>query len=947
MAHFLDFEADASDLEGEEDLRVLMEDLGQTQETSVSMQDFLHDQESDESAADQDEGSPKRARTGTPSAPAGDSLDDTQCGDLELAGHTCGLIAEICGARASDVVRITALTDSVRTMHALALQTATSLNDPLASQYSVNDRLADVQRVLACGNDARTRRLVETALILDQPLALMRAFIVLRDRFRDLHVAGEGARAEPKDLACIRLFLQVGGDIFRLQNPKQTIRCITDVIDVDGDLRALIEPPRFELGALSVEQLDRLEDEADFSTLDALQSGPPPATLTQDQARAPFLTWNLMLSKLAALTRGTLPAELERDMGDIQNRLNAMHGLIEGRRVSTLPSDTIRSMQLPSNIRTYRDFETPQTSRGNKLYCHILELLCKSCYYKDEFNRVVSKVFIGGRFAYAYSIEFSTVHEAVMSTHSSTKNPEIFPLLDLNKNDLLSVAHNLENYNEDIMFPRIKRERTLMSFNDGVLDLRNLIFVPLKNVAAALPPNTCSCVFHDLPLRGLWDIIKEDIHPPGMEPQTRADAERQRVRSERLHSQEALRTMLHRKATYDARESVKARICAEAVAMNMPGAAMHAFVGREITSAATRTIIEAEASRLYSNFVAAEEAAVSRLFSSRQERADIARFRPFSKELYVNIPTPTFDRMIFHQLRENPPGDDFLNYYPTLEEMETYKVVLAALGRLFFDVGSMDSWDVMPWILGVSGSGKSCLLRLIEKCYGQDDIGIMSNNVEDPFGISPLRKSYVVLGFEIGHGFKLPQRQWLSMVVGEQVSAPAKNKNPETRPWTQGMLYVGNGMPAWYDNQGQCVRRILLLMFKNPVDHQDPGLVKLLIAERGAFILKAVCAYHALRAKVGPDHQLWDHIPEYFKKGREALERMMNPLTMFLTDPNHCVLDATKSTSRRVFDRALRTFLCSKSITHMPTENDLTAAFRRHAIHIEPDRLRGIFVQEN
>jgi hypothetical protein len=64
--------------------------------------------------------------------------------------------------------------------------------------------------------------------------------------------------------------------------------------------------------------------------------------------------------------------------------------------------------------------------------------------------------------------------------------------------------------------------------------------------------------------------------------------------------------------------------------------------------------------------------------------------------------------------------------------------VMALLGRMFYDVGELDDWQVMLFIKGLAGTGKSTLLKLLERCYAPEDVGVVSNNMEAKFGLAPL-----------------------------------------------------------------------------------------------------------------------------------------------------------------------------------------------------------------
>ncbi|CAN0291897.1 unnamed protein product, partial [Phaeothamnion confervicola] len=58
------------------------------------------------------------------------------------------------------------------------------------------------------------------------------------------------------------------------------------------------------------------------------------------------------------------------------------------------------------------------------------------------------------------------------------------------------------------------------------------------------------------------------------------------------------------------------------------------------------------------------------------------------------------------------------------------------IGRLFYEVNESDAWQVIPFLKGVAGTGKSTLIKIVEMMYQHRDIGVLGNNVEKQFGLS-------------------------------------------------------------------------------------------------------------------------------------------------------------------------------------------------------------------
>ena len=92
-------------------------------------------------------------------------------------------------------------------------------------------------------------------------------------------------------------------------------------------------------------------------------------------------------------------------------------------------------------------------------------------------------------------------------------------------------------------------------------------------------------------------------------------------------------------------------------------------------------------------------------------------------------------------------------------------------GRLCFEVGDMDGWQVIPFLKGIARSGKSTLItKVFAHFYDVDDVRTLSNNVEKKFGLASIYDAFVFISPEIMGDFSLEQAEFLSIVSGEQVS---------------------------------------------------------------------------------------------------------------------------------------------------------------------------------
>ena len=62
----------------------------------------------------------------------------------------------------------------------------------------------------------------------------------------------------------------------------------------------------------------------------------------------------------------------------------------------------------------------------------------------------------------------------------------------------------------------------------------------------------------------------------------------------------------------------------------------------------------------------------------------------------------------------------------------------ALLGRLLYEVGQRDNWQVLLFVKGMAGSGKSTIAKLIRNCYPSHLVGTLGSKMEETFGLSAI-----------------------------------------------------------------------------------------------------------------------------------------------------------------------------------------------------------------
>lgn len=204
------------------------------------------------------------------------------------------------------------------------------------------------------------------------------------------------------------------------------------------------------------------------------------------------------------------------------------------------------------------------------------------------------------------------------------------------------------------------------------------------------------------------------------------------------------------------------------------------------------------------------------------------------------------------------------------------------LGRMLYDVGELDEWQVMPFLLGQAGTGKSTILTKICKLFYQDcDIGTLSNNIEHKFGLSALVDKLMFIGPEIKENFSLEQSEFQSIISGEDVQINIKNKLAESKKWSVPGAVAGNVVPQFNDNAGSISRRLLVFLFNNRVKEGDTQLGKKLKKEVGHIIHACNRAYLDAVNRHGSS-DIWNIVPAYFKDSRDDMAETTNALVSFI-----------------------------------------------------------------
>ena len=233
---------------------------------------------------------------------------------------------------------------------------------------------------------------------------------------------------------------------------------------------------------------------------------------------------------------------------------------------------------------------------------------------------------------------------------------------------------------------------------------------------------------------------------------------------------------------------------------------------------------------------------------------------------WYDIPTPFFQSIF-----------DYQNF-----SEEVSRWIYVFIGRLFFDLGELDNWQVALFLEGVAGSGKSTITKLVKKFYETCDVGVLSNNIEKTFGLSSLKNKLLFLAPEIKGDLRLEQSEFQLLVEGGDMQLPVKHKDSLYILWKTPGLFAGNEPPDYTDNSGSISRRLVVVKFNKKVNNKDSDMDAKLNLELPGIMKKAASAYlSAVNKFKGQD--FWSSLPEYFRDTQRDMAQNTHALEHFIS----------------------------------------------------------------
>ena len=238
----------------------------------------------------------------------------------------------------------------------------------------------------------------------------------------------------------------------------------------------------------------------------------------------------------------------------------------------------------------------------------------------------------------------------------------------------------------------------------------------------------------------------------------------------------------------------------------------------------------------------------------------------FDLEFDNSEDTPAFDQIF----RNQNISDEILEW------------VYAFTGRLIYEIDENDGWQVILFVQGQAGTGKSTyVMNVCKQLYEDEDAGVMSNNIQRTFGLADLMDKLIYIAPEIKRDFNIEQGEFQSIISGDKVNVNIKHKPSIKVEWKIPGVMAGNESPDFIDNAGSIQRRMVTIRFTQKIKNGDLLLGKKIQQEMAQLIKKCNRIYLEKSAKYGREN-IWNSLPDYFKDTQQELAKSTNSLIHFL-----------------------------------------------------------------
>jgi hypothetical protein len=214
-------------------------------------------------------------------------------------------------------------------------------------------------------------------------------------------------------------------------------------------------------------------------------------------------------------------------------------------------------------------------------------------------------------------------------------------------------------------------------------------------------------------------------------------------------------------------------------------------------------------------------------------------------------------------------------------------VLCAMMGRLLFPVNKLDGWQVMPYLVGVGGTGKSLVLAVAEHMFAPGTVAYLAPKREDVFGMANACEKDLVVGRDMPAKLSgsLPQEIMQAMTSGDGMEIPRKGTTSLNVIWKAAVIMASNYFPDYVNTGNNVGRRLVTFRFDRVVTDPEEGLIeRILEAEMPQIMARCLGAYKDLRTTVkATKGGFWKTVPKPMQEWQGLLASATNKLHAFLS----------------------------------------------------------------
>jgi hypothetical protein len=234
----------------------------------------------------------------------------------------------------------------------------------------------------------------------------------------------------------------------------------------------------------------------------------------------------------------------------------------------------------------------------------------------------------------------------------------------------------------------------------------------------------------------------------------------------------------------------------------------------------------------------------------------------------INQPTPAWDKIVQFQW-----------------EPEVVKIFEILIGRLHYNVGLYDKWEVIPYLVGLAGTGKSKIVEAIVQMFFVGDIATIDANSDKSFTLETLWNKKIILFPDAPKNIDeyLPATTLCSMASGENVTVSRKHKTPIYIPkWPATTFFSANYHFNYRDEAGRISRRLMAFPMYNNVTKQDLTLSAKLQLEAPSILIRCLNKYR--ECAKSQTESIWSFVPQTLLDMQEETKMKTNTVYRFLKE---------------------------------------------------------------